>query len=318
MKENFLHFLSPVPCLVSINSEEIGNIDNEYNMELDIITKTENIYVSYTPISQKHNAMPYTFQLKTSDKISTDNEYISVIPYPENNFDIIMRPFYYYQINESRAILNETVDKYFVSIITDNISRITIFSGNTIIFNLNTPKLIEAKAEMKKNILTITGIIDDNTYYLLLINSQDLTIIYNDICHSIDMSDTEIQCYRRLSDLSSHAKVFKINLTDKNQDNYYVYDEDNKTINSHQLIPQAFLECIQINDEMKAKSYLSNNLINTNLQQFKNYFGNINQIYLNRHNVKPGKLNYTIFTDRYKNYNFLLDNNKILDIEELF
>lgn len=319
MRENFIHLLSNIPCLVSINGKEIGKIDNENNMELDIITKTSNVYVSYTPISQKANAIPYTFLLNTNEQISSDNEYISIIPYPENHYDIIMRPFYYYQIKESKAILNVNVDKYFVSIVSDNLSRITILSGNTILLNITSPKLIEAKAELIKNTLVITGIIDNDTYYLLVIDTTNFDIFYNDICHSIDNDSNCLQCYKKLSNLSHHATVSKINFEDKKKEIYNVYENDKShNILSPYLIPQAFLECLSLNDENLARTFLSPKISTTPINKFKNFFGEIKEIFLNRHNIKQGKLNYTIFSNEYKNYNFLIENNLIEDIEEIF
>ena len=72
-----------------------------------------------------------------------------------------------------------------------------------------------------------------------------------------------------------------------------------------------------IGDENTALSLLDNNLQSTNISTLQQYFGKIKNIYLNRHNDN-NKINYTIYSSNYKNYNFEIYGNKIIDIEEIF
>ena len=78
MQENFLHFLSPVPSRIECNGKHFGFIDNEHEFELDLITKTNHIFISYIPISQENQSIPYTFKLNTDTAPSTTNEYIKI------------------------------------------------------------------------------------------------------------------------------------------------------------------------------------------------------------------------------------------------
>lgn len=321
MKENFIHLLSITPCLVSINGKEIGAIDNINNFELDLITKTEKIFVTYTPISNQKNMLPYTFLLNIQDTPQTDNEYIKIVPFPNNNYDIIMKPFYYYQIDEAKVLLNHSLGNYYVSIITDTITRINIFSGASIVFTLNiTTTLQDAQAELKKDLIIIKGIVDTDTYYLLVIDSSNFSILHNDISHSIEINENFYQSLKKLNNISHHAIVNKIDFENKSLDKFYVYEDNYATPpNDELIIPRAFLECVIIQDIELAKSFLSPNYSNTQIIQFQNYFGNIKEIYLNRHLIKQSKINYTIFTNnKYKNYNFVMVDNKISDIEEVF
>ena len=80
MQENFLHFLSKEYCMLSINGNHIGTIDNINTFELDIITNTKNIFVSYSPIINASNYIPYTFNLETNNYPHTDSNYIRIIP----------------------------------------------------------------------------------------------------------------------------------------------------------------------------------------------------------------------------------------------
>lgn len=319
MKENFIHYLSAEPCQISINGKNIGVIDNINNFELDVITKTENVFVTYNPVSSKDNLLPYTYLLQTKDAPKTENEFIKVIPFPDNHYDVIMNPFYYYQITNSEVILNTNLDKFFVSIINDTMSKITVFSGASIVFTLNIPKLREAKAELKKDYIIVEGVISDETYYLLVIDTTNFQVLHNDISHSIENASEYIQSLKKLNNISHHAVVTKIDYTGKSKENFYVYEKDNATNPTNTLlIPKAFLECISIEDEKGAKSYLCDTYANTQIIQFKNYFGDIREVYLNRHTVKQNKVNYTILSDRYRNYNFIIENDKIIEIEEIF
>lgn len=319
MQENFLHLLSLCPCSLQINGQDIGYIDNKNVLELDLITKTEKLFVNYTPITYKKNIIPFSFELDTANYPTTENEYIKIIPFPNNNYDIIMKPFYYYQLENSNVIFNQNVGKYFISILSENSTKITIFSGASIVFTINTVLLKSAKAELKKDILIIEGIIDSDNYYLLVIDTSDFSILHNDIVQSIENTDSYIQSLKNLHDISHHAFVCKIEFANKNKQYYHVY-ENNISCEplSPYLIPQDFLECLISNDEPKAKKHLDNKFNNSNIAQFKNYFGEIKEIYLNRHNVLQDKLNYTIKSETYKNYNFIMKNNKIFEIEEIF
>lgn len=318
MKENFLHFMSETPSLININGKYLGQIDNENTVELDIITRTEHIFVGYSPITNSKNTIPYTFTLKTSETPSTENEYIKVVPFPSNNYDIIMKPFYYYQVNQSKVLFNNNLGKYFISIISDNVCRITIFSGECIVFNINIVSLLEVKVEQVKDLIIIEGVVDEDNYYLLIVDTNNFQILHNGIVQSIENSTTYISSFRNLNTLCNHGKVFKIDTQNKNIDNYCVYTQDNSNLQiNNLLIPLAFAECIQVQDETMAKSFLGNNLCNTNINQLTEYFGNIQGIYFNRHNF-TSKLNYTIESNKMKNYNFIMNNNKIVEIEENF
>lgn len=321
MKENFIHLLSETPCLISINGKDLGVIDNTNNFEIDLITKTEKLFVTYTPIINQKNMLPYTFLLNTIDSPKSDNEYIKIVPYPNNNYDIIMKPFYYYQIDEAKVLLNQSLGNYYVSIITDTITRINILSATSIVFTLNiTTTLKEAKAESKKELIIIKGIVDNDTYYLLIIDSTNFSILHNDISHSIEVDDGFYQSLKKLNNISHHAIVNKIDFEKKSIEKFYVYEDNYATPpNDELIIPRAFLECVIIQDIELAKNFLSPNYSNTQIIQFQNYFGDIKEIYLNRHLIKQGKINYTIFTNnKYKNYNFVMVDGKISDIEENF
>ena len=203
MQENFLHFLSINPAIISINGNTIGTIDNKNIMELDVIPYTERLFVTVTPVSYQKNALPFTYQINNSTTVSTDNQNIEIIPFPNNHFDIVTQNFYYQDFSYSKIILNQDVGDYFISIISDNSSHITIFSGIKNLLNIDIPKLNFAKVEKHKDLITIQGIIDSENYYLVVINTTDFNILFNDYVHSIEENINNIQVLKNLKDILS-------------------------------------------------------------------------------------------------------------------
>lgn len=317
MRENFLHFLSSTPATLDINGKYLGYIDNVSSNEIDVITRTSHIFGTYSPASDTTSTIPYTFLLHTLNAPESNNQYIKVVPFPNNNYDIIMKPFYYYQVAEPTVLFNESRGKYFVSIVCDNVCKITIFSGGSIVYTTNAPILSEVKVDEDNGILIIEGIVDSDKFYLLIIDTSNFEVLHNDIVQSIENDSKTISSYKKLNTLCHHAKVFSLNIPSKKAEQYYVYEENASNYLNPYLIPNALLQCVSVKDESKSQSFLGENLLGTPISKLSEYFGDIKNIYFNRHNISH-KLNYTIETNTMKNYNFLIRNNKIIDIEENF
>ncbi|MBE5758294.1 MAG: hypothetical protein E7345_05190 [Clostridiales bacterium] len=319
MKENFLHFISETPFILNINGETIEKVDNEKIFECDIITNTENMFVTYLPITTNKNYISYTYLLDMKSTPKTDNSNIKIIPFPNNHYDIIMTPFSCNNLTTPKVISNTQVGNYFVSIVNDANTKITILSGASIVFCTNIPLIKQAKVEMKKDFIIITGLISENEFYLLIINCENFKIVFSDYSHSIENTSEYIQSLKNLNDISKTAIVHKLDFKSKNIEEFFVYqNETDHKVKSDILIAMNFLECIQIGNENKAKELLSDSYNNVNLSTFNNYFGKIKEIHLNRHEDFNGKANYTIIGDNIKNYNFILENHHIQDIEEVF
>lgn len=316
MKENFLHFISKTPATINVNGKYLGNLDHQ-NCELDVITKTTHIFVTYQPISGSTPTIPYTYLLHTMSEPDTQNQYVKVVPFPNNNYDIIMKPFYYYQISEPMVLFNGMVGKYFVSIVKDNITRITIFSGGNIVFTTNAPEMTSVKVEENKGLLIIEGLVDADSYYLLVLDTSDFSILHDDTVQSIESGMSKISTFKDIHTLCHHAQICSIDFASKKVEKYYVYKENPSQYLSPPLTPLALLQCVKIGDENICKSLLGKNLENSTCKDLSNYFGNFEDAYLNRHSIEH-KLNYTIDSDKMKNYNFLIESGKIVDIEENF
>lgn len=319
MKKNFLHFTSEVPCLIGINGEIIEKIDNINTFECDVITNTSDMFVSYTPTLTDKNYIPYTYLLDTSDTPKTQNAQIEIVPFPNNNYDIIMTPYEIDERKQQKVLCNLEVNKYFISIISGQNTQINIFSGASIVFTHNIPTIEKVKVEYQYENIIIEGIINkNNCYHLLIIKSDEMKILFDGNCNSIEKNNEYIESLKNLNDISKTAEVNKINLKTKEIEKYYVYQFNEEKEPTHtMLIPLSFLQSIQIGNENLAKKLLSENLQNTNISTLKNFFGDFDNIYFNRHSNKVGIANYTIKSNNYKNYNFILENNKIIDIQEV-
>ncbi len=318
MKENFLHFLSDTPCTLSINGNDLGIIDNVNTIEQDIITKTEQIILGYQPISGENLFIPYFATINTKDTPYTNNEYIDIIPFPNDNYDIILKPFSYLETITEKVLLSQNIDKYFISITTGNHTNVTIFSGASIVYKSKVNKFLSATVEKKSSLLIIKGELNRNEYYLLIINTDNFETIYSDISHSIEEDNLGIQSLKYLKNITHHAKVCKVDYNSQKKEIFYVYENEQEAMpNSKYLVPLYFLESLSIGDSHLCKKLLANNLINTPLVKFRNYFGDIQKVYLNRHNISPN-INYTIKGNTYRNYDFSVEDGKITDIEEKF
>lgn len=317
MKENFLHFLSGVPARISVNGADLGIIDNLNTFEHDIITKTDRIFVEYLPVSGKENLIPYLATISTNGTPLSENKYIEVVPFPNNNYDITLKPFYYYELRDAKVVLNKAIGNYFVSIVSTTNTSVTIFSGATIVFKSSLPLITNATAEEKGDMIIIKGVISDTEYYLLVINTKSFEVIYSDIFHSIEETDGYIEILKYLHNLPRHAVVCKLEFKPYKKEIFYVYEKDCIVPPKPKyFVPLYFLDALKVGDEKACKSVLAPSILTSPISKFKHYFGEMKCIHLNRHSIKP-EVNITIKTDTYKNYNFFINDGKIEDIEEV-
>lgn len=321
MNENFLHFKSETPCLISINGENVGIIDNINTFEIDILSKCNNMYITYLPTSDNSTQIQYTFNLNTYSTPYTNNNNVTIVPFPNNHFDIIMSPIKILSVNiNTKTLLNKKIDDFFVNIITDHQTDICIYSEMSIVYKNRIPKIQNCKIEKIKDNLVITGYIDVYLYYLLIIETKSFTEKFSDFSHSIENTDGIVQSFKRLNNIERSAQVTKFDLNNNNEETFFVYEFDRPKYPSHELlIPKAFLEAIKIKDTNYMLTLLSNKYHSTDLNKFGQFFGQYEHIYLNTHEYKQNNINYSIKSrGKFKNYNFIINNGKIEEIEEIF
>lgn len=318
MNRNFIHFLSTVPGTIHINGTLLGTIDNTTTIEQDIITNCEKVYVTFEPFSDKNNYIPYTYVLKTDTRVECENEYINIVPFPENNWDIIMHPYTYTEFNDAKVLLSQNVGNYYISIVNDNATKVYIYSGQNVVFSKTLPLFSNAKIDHNKSLIIIEGVIDENTYYLLVIDTTNFAILYDDYSESIEINETHIETLKNIHNIPHHARITKIDTSTLGVDTYYVYsDGEARLAPNKYYIPKAMLECLLAKDEKELHRYMSNKYSNITVENLNNFFGKVDGIYLNRHNHKDGTINYTLLSNgKYRNYDFLISNGAIVDIIE--
>lgn len=319
MTTNFLHLISSTPCSMSVNGKYLGTIDNTYDFEIDLMTSTNKLFLEYNPISEKNEYLPYTAMLQFGNKVSTFNHNVKIIPFPNNHYDILFTPYSYKSDNTNELIYSKSIGKFYITINNSNQSLLNIFSNSSLLLNNSIIKINSASADLKKDLLKIVGIISNDEYYILIFDTTKCEIIYEDIVHSINENVQSLETLKNLKDISHHALVCSVDIENKICNKYYVYENNICNYpNNFETIPLDFLQCVRIGDDNKIKGYLAPNLVNTDVHKFQNYFGEFDDIYFNRHEYSQLKLNYTIMGDNVKNYNFVMDGNKIKDIEEVF
>ena len=131
---------------------------------------------------------------------------------------------------------------------------------------------------------------------------------------------TEISAFVNTKDTLGHGIIHNINLKNSTIEDSLVYvDNKPKSVKQNSIIPLAFLECIKINNFKIAKTYLCDTMQNVSDSHFTEYFGKIDSIHYNTHCFKENVENYLIKTANiYKSYNFILNQGKIQDIEQVF
>lgn len=320
MKKNFLHILSETSCIIKINDCVVGEIDNNTNMEIDIISQTPQMYLSYNPVCTDAPTIPFTTLIHTNNAPICNNENVKIIPFPNNHFDILLTPFYYYHTYDTKTLFNNTIGKYFLSIIADNINtKIILYSGMSIVYTLNTIPLQNVKVSSHSEYILIQGVTLKQRYYAIIINTSTFATIYDDYITSLDEQHENITILKSCGTLCHHAQVINIQTATKKIDKYYVFEKDQtrQPFNPY-ILPKAFFECLQVQDENTLKSFFTQEYHDATLPQFAEYFGSIKEFYLNRHQQTPYNVNYTILSDSYHNYTFHIDNNLITEIEEIF
>ena len=216
MQKNFIHFLSKVPTNIYINGTYLGLINNQDCMELDIITNTEKIYVQNQPISNDKNYIPYTYILDTNNNVKSTNKNIQIIPFPNNQWDIIMEPLIFNQMQESKILLNKNISNYYISAINNIETTIYVYSGQNILINKVIPLLTNIKVEILKSLMVIEGIIDNNTYYLLVLDLDTLNTLISGAYQSIQINENGIQVLQKTNNLPQYLKIIKFDLLSKN------------------------------------------------------------------------------------------------------
>lgn len=323
MKDLNIRLLSVDAGNIYVNGSLIGLIDNQKVHCIDLKVYSEKLIITKEPISSKKKLLlPYTIQLSTSNGVGSDNELATVVPFPNNSYDIILQPCEIKQYKNLKKVYDDFVDNYNIVVVNNGQSYINIYKLNVLKYSTVVEELSQISASKKSDYVIVKAINNKGQYFVLVLNeAKDFE---EAICTSADeLEDQEekLKLLVKINDIAKHAKVITLNYQQPQAEQpHYVYLKDSAvTTQSKQLLPFAFLEAIKVGNHKLAKEYLSPELKEkTTKQHLTNYFNNLTEIYYNTHFTAQPKVNYTVFcNNKYKNYNFEIVNNKIADIDEV-
>ncbi len=296
-----LHIASTVPATITLATGDSFYIgDKKVHILAD-----DNLFATYTPMD--NNYLPYSFNLPAGNGPN-----IHVVPYCNNHVDILLSPMR----ARSWQALREGYDQTFGRVrVTENsdesCSYITIQLDGDTKFSTVCDKLSNIECQTNSYIM-ILGDCDNGKYVIVL--DDNFAPIVNGKCDIVENESDTLKVLINSCDIAKHGKVYEFNKSNYTCDSYLVYlvNSPNRPTNT-QLIPMAFLQAIKCNNLSLAKSYMSNGDISD--EQLTNYFGTISDVYYNVYDTN--NINYTVVGDVIKSYNFILNGDKIADIEEV-
>lgn len=315
MKEYSLHFYSETPCNIYINGEHIGLIDNEKHFFIDVIVFSNTLFVTSHPISDNNMVlMPVSFKLNLSNNnFENYDKNIKIVPFPNNQYDINLS--FKTLPNNSNNLFNTKVGQFNVLALLDSTSTISIFNNDNNLFTTHQKQLNNVEVLELNKLLIVSADCHKNKF-LLAFNTETKSVLICDTFCKIEKNNDTIKCLKNMNNTIKTGKVYNLDLKEIVVTTYNVFLEDFVFHNDQTLIPYYFLDAIKEQNYNFALSFLDNKLSNTTTQKLKQFFGMVTDIFYNSYNLKSDVSNFTIFAPHPRNFNFYLDNNKIVDIEE--
>ena len=320
MNNVFLHFKSSVPHQLIINGNNLNLVNNIDKHSTDILLSNRILYVTYIPVSDNITHLPLSFYIKNNESLISSSKYVTIVPFGENHYEVHIKPFCYENYDNQVVLHSNSFDKYIINIInSDNFSNITINKESKLIYTKKTSLLSNAYSKLINNLVLIEG--EENSKIFICVLDEEGNIIFEKEVDSISEESNTLKILKKVDDLVAHGIIYTLNLKTKDitTNLVYTYNNEPKDIKQDTLIPLAFLECIKIINLKQSKTYLIESLQNVTNSHFTEYFGNIEKIYFNPYILSQKYVNYVIFDGtNYKSYNFIVENFKIKDIEQVF
>lgn len=319
MKDFNIHIKSLDACNVYINGNFVSLIDNKDTFVIDLKVYSNILIITKEPISNKKKVMlPYSIKLNFNDTVTTDCDYVTIVPYKNSEYDVILETCEVKHNKKPEKIYDDFADNYNIVVVNDGQSYVNIYQINVLKFSTTIPEITSVICEKVNNYIIIKGA-HGAKYYLLVIDENGYLPVINTECDQLEQNAQTIKYLKKMNDIAKHACVFAFDLqTGTPLEKYYVYLNENAVYTeSEKLIPYAFLEALKVNNYNLARNYLSDELNSkTTNQHLSQFFPNIKKIYYNAYFLKDNVINYTVLCDEYKNYDFYITNNKIIEIEE--
>lgn len=314
--KNIIHFRADYDTILHIDGKLAGVCGKDDS--LDIIPQKDKMYVTFSTPNMLSQAMCL---YNMCDVPCCDNEYLECIPYMNRHYDFCYHPICYRDHCLERVLYSILLGKLFINVIGKNkdcVSTLSIFENNHLKMSYDIKPFDDIECtQFGKVIVLICK--KDSKYQFVLIDTKDYTITQNYQCDHISVDKNTIHTLQYLDDLVGQGIVCNYDTT-KNMEctSYPVYrDKKAYDISDRRLLPYALLMCIKSNNIKHAKSFLASNISACSDDNLKDYFGDIKGIYPDPYSQSENHYYYTIKCDKYKKYDFIIEGDKIVDINEI-
>lgn len=257
---------------------------------------------------------------------------IKLIKWNNDNYDVVydLPKFNYYTPPKALAQEYYTLrgEQHTVTVYNDNQlhllcecnSKTSIFDIN---YNLTDIKILLQPTSIGFLIIIFAKTDDNNEYLNLVLYDGKYNQIFENIANEITFKENSFNFINNINDMLGRVSHKTYTFKDGafvEAENSFTYKHD-KTY-PDKLIPYLFLEALQSNDTERAKTYLSDDLIDM-LPHFAEYFGDFSSIicpkYIKSYNKKDlltvallDNLSGTVNLPRF--YTFQCENGKITNV----
>ncbi len=314
--KNIIHFRADYDTIIHIDGQMAG-ICNKENC-VDIIPQKDKMYVTFSTPNMLSQAMCFYDLCNTP---CCDNEYIECIPYMNRHYDCYYHPIRYRDRCMEKILYSIIIGKLFISVIGKDkncVSTLSIFDNNHPKFSYDIAPYDDIECSLfGKTLVCISK--KDNKYHFMCIDTNDYTIKQNYICDHINVQKNIIRTLQYLDDLVGQGIVCNYDTTSNMECESYPIYRNKKAydVTDNQLVPYALLMCIKADNIKHAKSLLAPQIANASDDKLKEYFGKIQSIFPDPYTQNKNHFYYTIKNEKYQKYDFTVENNKILDINEI-
>lgn len=285
-----------VPCDIVLNGEKTNQTPPFF------ISTDQNAYITFLP-QNKEVYLPLSVTLEQEE-----TEYLHIIPFNTHTeiiFDPVEMP------TKAKTLLNKKYKNMIFSVFTSRNSYLNI-DGIKYSHKTSFARLINAELSTHGDIAVISGETEKNTHYILVFDCKNKKILLETCANIIENGKNSVKTAKFSPSISGYGVVNHVDFSTKRVSTYNIYKHSEPIYpDDNRLVPMAFLEAIKYGDYNLARHYLGGKPVKN--EHLKTFFGDIRKIYFNGLSDIP---NYTILTDKYKNYNFSMENGKIIEIEE--
>ena len=295
--KKFLHISSDVPGTLKIDDDNILIGDKKVHLLAD-----GNVYVEFSPTNGKlEDNINLLIPQQSSNMVQT-------IPYTFNHYDIHIMPVLNY--DKLSPVYSITFGKIKIMCFESNKTITKVYLDNDLKQTIYSPVLQQVHASTNSFVF-IKGKCADKQYVIVL--DENFNVILNNLCEYVEEIDNHIKILINTYDTCGHGKVYNFDTKGNVFDTFYVYMHNSPLeCNDDRLLPMYMFDSIICGNYTLTKHCFQDDI---DTQKLLDYFGTIREYYYNAYD--ENNINYTVFADTVKSYDFKIDSHKITDIEEV-